>query len=327
MPLRTFVAFSSADPLVSDTITMACANAGLANREFTPWNRNDTSGLPIDQSVSGWVEGADALVADISEPNHNVTFEVGLALGAEKQIRLIRAANKERALLEEIGLLHNIGHDDYRSQAELVAILQRPFTTHPWPVPKRSPTQPVYVLNASRDDDLLRKTLSGVKKIIKLQFRSFDPKEIDRLTATEAYEQVGQSFGVIAIWHGQETSEAFRQNQRASFAIGVAKGMDIPFMLLAPSSMRLPLDLDEIATRWTNISDIDRLMRQFRDEIACAASLCRGAAHQRPLPRHRQLREPRRRERGDDAGCLLRGDRTVPPDCRWHAQYHSGPEG
>jgi hypothetical protein len=106
MPLRTFVAFSSADPLVSDTITMACEAARLTNREFTPWNRNDTSGLPIDQSVSGWVEGADALMADISEPNHNVTFEVGLALGAEKQIRLIRAANKDRTLLEEIGLLH-----------------------------------------------------------------------------------------------------------------------------------------------------------------------------------------------------------------------------
>ena len=235
---------------------MACENAGLANREFTPWNRNDTSGLPIDQSVSGWVEDADALVADISEPNHNVTFEVGLALGAEKQIRLIRAASKDRTLLEEIGLLHNIGHDDYRTQADLVAILQRPFTTHAWPVPKRSPTQPVYVLHASKDDDVLRKTLSGVKKIIKLRFRSFDPKEIDRLTATEAFEQVGQSFGVIAIWHDQDTSEAFRQNQRAAFAIGVSKGMDIPFMLLAPSSMRLPLDLDEIATRWTNIPAI-----------------------------------------------------------------------
>ena len=95
MPLRTFVAFSSADPLVSDIITTACEHTRLSNREFTPWNRNDTSGLPIDQSVSGWVEGADALVADISEPNHNVTFEVGLALGAEKQVRLIRAANKE----------------------------------------------------------------------------------------------------------------------------------------------------------------------------------------------------------------------------------------
>jgi hypothetical protein len=204
---------------VSDAITTACESARLANREFTPWNRNDTSGLPIDQSVSGWVEGADALVADISEPNHNVTFEVGLALGAEKQIRLIRAANKDRALLEEIGLLHNIGHDDYRSQADLVAILQRPFTPHLWPIPKRSPTHPVYVLHASRDDDLLRKTLSGVKKIIKLRFRSFDPKEIDRLTATEAYEQVGQFFGVIATWHDQDTPEAFGQNQRASFTL------------------------------------------------------------------------------------------------------------
>ena len=41
-------------------------------------------------------------------------------------------------------------------------------------------------------------------------------------------------------------------------------------MLLAPSSMRLPLDLDEIATRWSSLNDIDRLMRDFRDDIADA---------------------------------------------------------
>jgi hypothetical protein len=270
MAQRSFVAFASSDPIVSDLITTACGLAGMDEQEFSPWNRNDTSGLPVDQSVAGWVEGADTLVADISEPNHNVTYEIGLALGGQRPVRLIRAASKDRKLLEEIGLLHNIGHDEYHSQAELVAILRRPFATRPWPVPKRSTTQPIYLLKASRDDDLLRRTLSGIKKITRFRFRSFDPREIDRLTATEAYEQAAQSFGVIAIWHDPALPESLRQNQRAAFAVGVAKGMDIPFMLLAPASMRLPLDLDEIATRWSSANDIDRLMHDFRDEIADA---------------------------------------------------------
>jgi hypothetical protein len=268
MTLKTFVAFASSDMIVASLITEACSSARAENREFTPWNRHDTSDLPIDRSVHGWVDTADALVADISEPNHNVTYEVGLALGAAKPLRLVRAASKDRKLLEEIGLLHNIGYDDYHSRAELVTIFQRPFTTPPWPIPKKSQTQPVYLLQSSQNDDLLRKTLSGVKKIIKQRFRSFDPKEIDRLTATEAYEQVGQSFGVIAIWHDADAPEALRQNQRAAFSIGIAKGLEIPFLLLAKSSVRLPLDLDEIATRWSALSDVDRLLREFREEIA-----------------------------------------------------------
>lgn len=190
MTHRTFVAFSSVDPLVSDVIAAACAAARSDGHDFTPWNNNDASGQPIDRSVHGWVDTADALVADISEPNHNVTYEVGLALGDDKPLRLIRAASKGRKLLEELGLLHNIGHDDYRSRAELTDILRRPFNNPPWPRPKRNREQPIYILQSSQIDDLLRRTISGIKKVLRMRFRDFNPQEIDRLTATEAFEQI-----------------------------------------------------------------------------------------------------------------------------------------
>jgi len=63
-------------------------------------DRNDVSGQPIDSSIFGWIEDADGFVADISEPNHNVTYEVGLAIGMKKPIRLIRAANRIENWLE-----------------------------------------------------------------------------------------------------------------------------------------------------------------------------------------------------------------------------------
>ena len=225
------------------------------------------SGQPIDRSVYSWVETADALVADISEPNHNVTYEVGLALGTQKSLRLIRAANKDRKLLEDIGLLHNIGHDDFNGQQQLSDILRRPYNP-PWPVPRRNTDAPVYVLQSSETDETLRRTLSGVKKILRMRFRSFNPQEIDRLTASEAFEQVAQSFGVVAIWHETSLPEALRQNQRAAFAIGIARGLEIPFLLLAQNSQRLPLDLDELATRWNVPADVDARMREFRDAVA-----------------------------------------------------------
>ncbi len=272
MTHTTFVAFSSADQFVSDVIGAACKGASSPEATFIPWNRNDASGQPIDRSVYSWVETADALVADISEPNHNVTYEVGLALGTQKALRLIRAANKDRKLLEEIGLLHNIGHDDFNGQQQLVEILRRPYNP-PWPRPKRNPEAPIYVLQSSQTDELLRRTLSNVKKVLRMRFRSFNPQEIDRLTASEAFEQVAQSFGVVAIWHDTSVPEAFRQNQRAAFAIGIARGLEIPFLLLAPNRLRLPLDLDELATRWDVPGDLDAKMRDFRDAVAEAQRL------------------------------------------------------
>jgi hypothetical protein len=232
MAHRTFVAFASADPFVSAVIVDACKAATSDDHDFVPWNQNDASGQPIDRSVYGWVDTADALVADISEPNHNVTYEVGLALGSQKPLRLIRAGNKDRKVLEEIGLLHNIGHDDFRERADLTAILRRPYTAPPWPITTRNKDQPIYVIQSAPIDDLLRRTISGVKKVLRMRFRDFNPQEIDRLTATEAFEQVAQSFGTVIFWHPDSAPAAFRQNQRASFAVGVAKGMDIPFYFL-----------------------------------------------------------------------------------------------
>ena len=265
---RTFVAFSPADSLVADTIANACQAAQSALHAFDPWNRNDVSGQPIDRSVFDWVDSADAVVADLSEPNHNVTYEIGLALGMAKPLRLIRAANRDRRPLEEIGLLHNIGHDDYGGRAELTEILKRPYVNPSWPPARRNREQPIYIIQSSIVDDLLTRTTSAIKKILKLRFRNFNPREIDRLTASEAFEQVSQSFGVIAVWHDPNAPEAFRQNQRAAFAVGVARGLDIPFLLLAHKDMRLPLDLDEVATRWASISDVDPIMRDFREATA-----------------------------------------------------------
>ena len=270
MPTEAFVAFSSSDKIVADTISSACHAAKQPSRTLIPWNRNDPSGHPIDASVHAWVSDADEFVADVSEPNHNVTYEIGLALGMRKPIRLIRAENKDRKVLEDIGLLHNVGHDDYDGRDALGEILRQPVPIAPWPKRKRNREQPVYFLRVSGQKDLLRRIATNIKKTLILRFRSFDSSEIDRLTATEAYEQVSQSFGIIAVWDNSNEPDAFRQNQRCSFAVGVARGAEIPFLLFAHQDDRLPLDLDEIATRWSRVSDIDAKMRSFRDDISTA---------------------------------------------------------
>src|SRR5260370_7954475 len=100
MAHRTFVAFSSADPIVSDVIVAACQAAASEGHDFIPWNRNDVSGQPIDRSVYGWVDTADALVADISEPNHNVTYDVGLPLGRPNPLPLFPPPHTDSNVLQ-----------------------------------------------------------------------------------------------------------------------------------------------------------------------------------------------------------------------------------
>jgi hypothetical protein len=268
MSHKTFVAFASIDPFLAGTIVEACESSTTPGHEYEPWQRNDVSGQEIGKSVFGWIENADSFVADISEPNDNVTYEIGLAIGMAKPLRLIRATNRDRKALEEIGLLHNIGHNDYSDKSSLIEILTKNPPVAPWLPSKRNKDQPLYLIEpivTKKDDEALNRVSSGVKKTIKKKFRSFNPGEIDRLTAGEAFEQVSQSFGVIALWH--EGNEPKKDHQRAAFVIGLARGLEIPFRLIAHKNQRLPLDLDELATRWSKLEDIDPILRDFREEL------------------------------------------------------------
>jgi hypothetical protein len=149
MSQKTFVAFASSDPFIAATISEACASVATGEVVYEPWQRNDVSGQEIGSSVLGWIESSASFVADISEPNDNVTYEIGLAIGMAKPVRLLRAANKERKALEEIGLLHNIGHNDYSNKSSLIEILTKKPAVAPWAAPKRNKDQPLYLLEPS----------------------------------------------------------------------------------------------------------------------------------------------------------------------------------
>jgi hypothetical protein len=263
-----FFAFAGIDPLISSTIVSACKKASSADTEFVPWKVRDLSGQPIDRGVANWVEEADAVFADISFVNHNVTFEIAYAIALGKPVYLVRYSASNWSDVEAVGLLHNVGHSAYADEKSLVQILENAEAKAAgWPRPKKNYAQPLYFVQPSSNEDSLINLSSAIKKRARLRFRTFNPKEVDRLTASEAHSQVAASFGVIATWHSEHVPHANRQNQRAAFVIGLARGFDIPFRLIAANHLRLPLDIDEISTRISENSDIGSLVMSLKEEI------------------------------------------------------------
>lgn len=268
MTQTVFFAFPGRDQLISSAIEDACKHASTATCTFVPWKARDLTGQPIDAGVARWVEEADVVFADISHPNHNVTFEIGYAIGLGKPIYLVRHSQSEWSDVEAIGLLHNLGHRTYNNREDLENILRSAEARSPgWPNPKKNFSQPLYFVQPSSSEDSLIRLSSAIKKRGRIRFRTFNPKEVDRLTATEAYNQVASSFGVVATWHSEHVSHAIRQNQRAAFVVGLAKGLDVPFRLIAADHLRLPLDLDEISTRISESSDVGSIIINLKEEM------------------------------------------------------------
>jgi nucleoside 2-deoxyribosyltransferase len=260
-----FVAYASGNDYHASIIEKACQTATTAQRTVTPWSRLDTSGHAIAASVETWIEDADAFVADISIVNDNVTYEIGYAIGLGKAIRLIRSSHLDWTSVKAIGLLDTLGHDTYDLSLPLSTILKKADLTPHWPRIEKNRQQPVFLFQPPEPTETSLRTMSAVKKIARLRFRNFNPTEISRLNATEAYEKVISSFGLIVFWDSRGGDPAaIRNNQRASFMYGLARGQGIPALLIAHQQVYLPLDLEDLADRWTTLADLDKLVYEFR---------------------------------------------------------------
>ncbi len=263
-----FVAFASRDKTHAETIARAAGNAATADVDYIVWSCEDQSGSPVDRAVDGWLDEAEGLVADVTFVNDNVTYEIGYSIGAGKDLRLIRNASVDLGDVKQIGLLDTLLRNEFRTRVELESILRGRVTPrNKWLKGPGNDRQPVYVLSPPAPTDFYTKLISGIKKRTRFKFRSFKNWEMGRLTAQEAWDQVSASFGVVVTWAEGTDLEARRNNQRAAFVFGLARGLERPALLLAHERSTLPADLQDQATRFVNYAGLDAILVSFRDEV------------------------------------------------------------
>lgn len=266
--LEVFVAYASTNSYQGEMIRKVSSAASTDQRKILPWSSRDTSGAPISNSVEQWIERADAFIGDISEVNDNVTYEIAFAIGLGKPVRLMRSEHINFSPVKTVALLDTLGHDPYGLEHTLVKVLKKTDQTPRWPDIAKNRDQPVFILNPPKATDWSLRLVSAIKKIARLKFRSFNPWEISRLNASEAYELTVASYGVVVFWMNGDCEASMRNNQRAAFVYGLARGCGIPAILLANEIIQLPLDLQDQATRWSEYQDIDKIIRNFRDEVS-----------------------------------------------------------
>jgi nucleoside 2-deoxyribosyltransferase len=102
-----FLAYSSRDTTHADTIRRAASNVSSPQVTYTPWATEDASASPVGKAVEAWIDDAEAVVADITFVNDNVTYEIGYAIGAQKDLRLIYNSSRpfKKQILSKLGCL------------------------------------------------------------------------------------------------------------------------------------------------------------------------------------------------------------------------------
>ncbi len=121
------MAYPSQPPDLSRTISSAVALARSENRDidFSPWVENDVAGRFIYEPILEEIDDGQMLVADVTQLNFNVVFEIGYALGRQKRAYLVRnsAITGSDDLINQVGIFDTLGYDTYRSSRELASLL------------------------------------------------------------------------------------------------------------------------------------------------------------------------------------------------------------
>ncbi|MCV0437082.1 MAG: nucleoside 2-deoxyribosyltransferase [Hydrogenophaga sp.] len=236
------------------------------------WTALDIVGHFISTEVLNDIESADFVVADITELNFNVAYEIGYAIGKSKRVLLVKnkAIQPRGMKISDVGIFDTLGYKEYQNSAEMALILQNATSSKPLDVSALLNIKaPVYLIDTPNKTDWSSRIVSRIKKAGFI-FRTFDPNEAPRLSAYDAITQVAQSYGVVVPLLASNATGASIHNMRAAFVAGLSDGMGKALCILQSGDEPVPLDYRDFAEVTYHPNDVNRAIEAFAVDVTQA---------------------------------------------------------
>lgn len=269
---QAFVAYSSRDAHLAEIIELGVskANRKVGKRiQYAPWIFNDIAGNSLISPILEGIDASKYIVADITYLNPNVVYEIGFAIGKSRRCFLLRHAgtNGDERIAREAGIFDTLGYDSYANDDELANSLTAYVDPTPLPLAHSiDRLAPVYVVEPPSKGGIATLMTSRLKKA-RYKYRSFNPFEDSRLSASDAIRQVGRSAGVLLSLLDGDSDANLVHDIRSLFVAGLAHGMGKPTLILAHSSARIPLDVRDAVKTYSRQEDIVQHISDFSLEI------------------------------------------------------------
>lgn len=268
---RGFYAYASSIPTIGQTIEAAIKhNQGSNSISIQSWKALDIPGHFISEQVTQGIDSAEFLIADISILNFNVTYEIGYAIGQGKRVLLTKNTSIDEGSpsIRDVGIFDTIGYENYQNSSELKNIISSANTKNPLNISSKINTKsPVYLLEGHHKTDWATRIISRIKKARYL-FRSFDPNEQPRLSASDAINQVSQSHGIVVPFLSKTSVGHEIHNMRGAFIAGLSAGMGKATCLLQYEDYPVPLDYRDFVNFTYHPNDIDECIAEFAAKVA-----------------------------------------------------------
>ena len=280
---RAFFAYPATPHDLRQTIETAARDA--SNRksalQVDTWPAIDILGQNIADAIRRQIDECDFVIVDITQPNFNVYYEAGYAIG--RGLPVLPVVNSAFAgatrKLQEDGFFDNIKYETYQNSEQLTAIIEYFSGASLLDIYGGDPNldQPLFLLDSYAKTDFRNSIVSAVKSA-KVFYRSFDPEETPRFSTVRIIADATSSLGCIVPFLAPHIDDAARHNLRASFLAGLFQGLGRPVLLTQHGDNPIPADYRESVKAVRSPADVKEIVTTF------AVESLRSVQHIRKIP-------------------------------------------
>lgn len=279
-PVRGFVAFPSTPPTLMETITEGIRKLNETELvHLVPWTDMSIGGKYIIGEICSQIDAAPLFVADITNQNPNVLFELGYAIAKKKRIWLLQDcstdAAKDRRV--KVGLFDTIGYAEYTNSDQIV---QRFLEDKPYEDLRYTPflDQAIHVENSETglSDLFYLRSYTATEASIRLwnyinkaslNVIVDDPSEKSQQTISWYAKHVKDSGALLVHLASDDVSDASATNAKYSSIAGLAHGMGKRVLILAHEPYSCPLDYKHLLARHRTANHCLEIASPWVDEV------------------------------------------------------------
>ncbi len=261
---QIFIAYPNEPTDIGQTIELG--RSRFREDQVATWVHNATPGELVGTNVRDQIDKCDILVADVTVPNFNVTYEIGYGIGLNKKVIpvIYKAMADAGKYINDIGIFDTITYESYENAIDFATLLNSANSKHPLFTGPRSLNlqQPCYLLDALRRTDFANIIVSSVRRS-GLFFRTFDPREGPRMSASEAIKQIASSSTVIIPLLSEQIDDSFYHNLRGAFLAGLAHSMEIDTLIIQQGNSPIPLDYRDFVKVISHPNEVEEYIQEL----------------------------------------------------------------
>ena len=269
---KCFFAYSDKGSKISDSIKEAVDrvnDGGII--DIKPWNAMDIQGRSIPREIISSIDECEIFICDNSNLNDNVLYELGYAIGKKKHVRIyvntaIKGVNEQ---LKKINVLSTVGYTEYNNSQQLynelwkLTNLNSPYLIDELSLPQNhytSVTEILYLKSIKESEKSL--WVSTAIKKLNSNCHVDDPEEMISQSLEWYIKEIIFCNGLIAYFQDDLEGAQYRNNT-ISLVVGIAKGLSIPTLLLAPNTYDAPMDFKDQIVRFSNKEQCENAIHRW----------------------------------------------------------------